>query len=142
MNIEISGAVLSSLFFEHSVCNNDLEGFLLGRITNRRTDTISDAQISGVKEETTCYIYSYVSCPRPFSWYANSGATDADKLKNVLSANKITVSDVCMSFDRCFQGLPVSVINLGDNVIQYKIQGTLSVTCNGGRFAEIINRQW
>ena len=45
-------------------------------------------------------IYSYVSCPRPFSWYANSGATDADKLKNVLSANKITVSDVCMSFDR------------------------------------------
>lgn len=52
VSVTISGPLLATLMYEHCNSPGDQEGFLLGEITSRITDTISDAQLHSEKQET------------------------------------------------------------------------------------------
>ncbi|ELT87605.1 hypothetical protein CAPTEDRAFT_161319 [Capitella teleta] len=196
MSVRISSPVLSSLFCEHNNSNNDQEGFLLGTVANHITDTISDSQITNIKEETVTYIHSYVPCSSPGSFYESCGKVCHDALQAVLSdgkhrdvigwyklrrntsmkvsfrenlvhghlsscfprlsngqflfllgtssavSNKATHSyehTFLSCRDRVFQGLPLTVVNLGDtDSSEYKHQLCHTVRQDHGIFASML----
>lgn len=84
LSVNISGSLLSSLFYEHLNGQGDQEGFLLGEVISHITDTISDSQICSEKEETSLNIYTIVPCEKPFSFYDSSGAIKQQALDYIL----------------------------------------------------------
>lgn len=83
VTVTISGPLLSTLIYEHCNSPGDQEGFLLGEITSRITDTISDAQLHGEKEETNLKICAIISCDL-FEFYDKKCHLVADKLAALL----------------------------------------------------------
>lgn len=83
VTVTISGPLLATLIYEHCNSPGDQEGFLLGEISSRITDTISDAQLHGEKEETNLKICSIISCDL-FEFYDKKCHLIADKLSALL----------------------------------------------------------
>lgn len=83
VTVTISGPLLSTLIYEHCNSPGDQEGFLLGEISSRITDTISDSQLHGEKEETNLKICSIISCDL-FEFYDKRCHLIADKLTALL----------------------------------------------------------
>lgn len=83
VTVTISGPLLATLIYEHCNSPGDQEGFLLGEISSRITDTISDAQLHGEKEETNLKICSIISCDL-FEFYDKKCHIVADKLSALL----------------------------------------------------------
>ncbi|XP_064631109.1 BRISC complex subunit abraxas 2-like [Lineus longissimus] len=84
MAASVSGAVLSSLFFDQTNSKGDQEGFLLGQVSSRITDTITDTQLNNIKEEHTICINSFLPCKGTYSFYTSSGGIAEEKLFKVL----------------------------------------------------------
>ncbi|XP_037282818.1 BRISC complex subunit Abraxas 2 isoform X1 [Rhipicephalus microplus] len=83
VTVTISGPLLATLVYEHSNSPGDQDGFLLGEISSRITDTISDAQLHGEKQETNLKICSIISCDL-FEFYDKKCHLIADKLSALL----------------------------------------------------------
>uniref|UniRef100_A0A023FY97 Uncharacterized protein n=1 Tax=Amblyomma parvum TaxID=251391 RepID=A0A023FY97_AMBPA len=83
VTVTISGPLLATLIYEHCNSPGDQEGFLLGEITSRITDTISDAQLHGEKEETNLKICAIISCDL-FEFYDKKCHLVVDKLTALL----------------------------------------------------------
>ncbi|KAI0211830.1 BRISC complex subunit Abraxas 2 [Lamellibrachia satsuma] len=88
MAVTVEGVALSSLLYEHNNSPGDQEGFLLGEVVSRVTDTISDSQINNVKEEIVTYIHSHLPCQGLFSWYSDDGHIIHEKIRELLRNNK------------------------------------------------------
>ncbi|XP_013384674.1 BRISC complex subunit Abraxas 2 [Lingula anatina] len=84
MAVVVSGSALASLFFELINSPGDQEGFLIGQVHKRVTDTISDSQITNVKEETVIAIQSHIPCLGLFSFYNSAGSLNFQKLVELL----------------------------------------------------------
>lgn len=83
VTVTMSGPLLATLVYEHCNSPGDQEGFLLGEITSRITDTISDAQLHSEREETNLKICSIIPCDL-FEFYDKRCHLIVDKLAALL----------------------------------------------------------
>ncbi|XP_013776440.1 BRISC complex subunit Abraxas 2-like [Limulus polyphemus] len=88
LSVNVSGCFLSSIFYELVSGNGDQDGFLLGEVVSRITDTISDSQIQGEKEETCLNVYEFISCDKLFSYYNSKGQIVLELLDEILNGRK------------------------------------------------------
>lgn len=86
MTINVTGAVLASVLFEHSNSICDKEGLLLGKLSNITTDTISDSSLNNVEHQTVYYMHSFLPCEKLFSWYNNRGEVQTEALQKILNS--------------------------------------------------------
>ncbi|KAG8224326.1 hypothetical protein J437_LFUL004282 [Ladona fulva] len=82
--VSTSGPVLSFLLYENVNSATNQEGFLLGEIVNKETNTISDFQINGKETATLISVHSIMPLPSKFSFYNHVGKVNAKKLKEIL----------------------------------------------------------
>lgn len=92
MTVNLTGAILANILFEHgnSVC--DKEGLLLGKVTQITRDIISDSSLNNVEHQTVYYVHSILPCDKLFSWYDNQGEVEISKLTEILK--KYDIKDV------------------------------------------------
>ncbi|XP_074642718.1 BRISC complex subunit Abraxas 2-like [Tubulanus polymorphus] len=88
MEVSVNASVLSALFYEQLNCAGDQEGFLLGRIVNKITDTISDSHLNNIKEETVAYLQAFIPCSNVFSFYNSIGEIDLEQLSKILGGRE------------------------------------------------------
>ncbi|XP_064465660.1 BRISC complex subunit Abraxas 2-like [Ornithodoros turicata] len=88
VTVTMSGALLASLIYENTNNSGDQEGFLLGEVTSRITDTISDSQLHGETEETNLKICSMLPCGQ-YQLYDKQCCLNQEKVASVLARREV-----------------------------------------------------
>ncbi|XP_071448050.1 BRISC complex subunit Abraxas 2-like isoform X2 [Hetaerina americana] len=82
--VSTSGPVLSFLLYENVNSTSNQEGFLLGEVVSKETNTISDFQINGKETATLISVHSVMPVPHKFAFYNNTGKVNEKKLKDIV----------------------------------------------------------
>ncbi|XP_046385706.1 BRISC complex subunit Abraxas 2-like isoform X2 [Ischnura elegans] len=82
--VNTSGPVLSFLLYENVNSVSNQEGFLLGEVVNKETNTISDFQMNGKETATLISVHSIIPVPNKYAFYNNIGKVDGNKLKEIV----------------------------------------------------------
>ncbi|KAK8773149.1 hypothetical protein V5799_012318 [Amblyomma americanum] len=157
VTVTISGPLLATLIYEHCNSPGDQEGFLLGEITSRITDTISDAQLHGEKEETNLKICAIISCDL-FEFYDKKCHLVTDKLTALLRDKQKEVvgwyrfrrnTSLQASLreqvlhQRAFKhysAVPLRIVNLGEpGHSDYRMYPGSAASIHQGAFCEVLN---
>lgn len=86
MSINSSGSLLASLLYDIANVSGDQEGFLLGSVVKKITDSPNDNDAQLRKEEYVTNIFSYQPCSKVCCFYDACGKINKEKLKNLLDA--------------------------------------------------------
>ncbi|KAJ7392499.1 hypothetical protein OS493_012168 [Desmophyllum pertusum] len=85
MEVCMSGCVFSSLVYELENNEGDVEGLLLGQITSRIVNTITDTQSENLKHERVATIQGFVPFGKVHSFYTSAGNIVNDTVSEELN---------------------------------------------------------
>ncbi|KRT79137.1 hypothetical protein AMK59_8182, partial [Oryctes borbonicus] len=88
LSVSLSGPAFSLLLYETARTRYDQEGFLLGEIIEKKTNTITDNEEQITKIDRTIKINSPVSCPKLGYFYDAAGRIDEKKINSFLGGVK------------------------------------------------------
>ncbi|GJQ86234.1 Pez [Trypoxylus dichotomus] len=88
LSVSLSGPAFSLLLYENVRTRYDQEGFLLGEIIEKKTNTITDNDEQITKIDRTIKINSAIPCPKLGYFYDAAGRIDEKKINSFLGGVK------------------------------------------------------
>lgn len=125
MEVYVSGCVFSSLVYELENSIGDVEGLLLGQITSRITNTITDSQSENLTHERVATIQGFVPFGKVHSFYTNSGHILEEAISKELNDNEKSEKVIgWFSFRRNTQGQ----VSMRERFIHHNLIAKLNYT--------------